>query len=77
MDSSLPSVLINLGNACNVTLQAILYIPFLQEYINKHKEYSKNCYCQYHNDIYKCTLSYIMLYMLDKEITKSLHAGGD
>ena len=53
MDSSLPSGLTNLGNTCfaNTTLQAILRIPLLQEYINKHKEYSKNCYCQYQNDI--------------------------
>ena len=53
MDWSLSSVLTNLGNTCfvNVTLQTILHIAFLQEYINKHKDSSKNCYCQYHNDI--------------------------
>ena len=28
----------------NPTLQAILHTPFLQEYINKHKECSNNCY---------------------------------
>ena len=35
----------------NTTLKTIFHIPLLQEYINKHKECSKNCYCQYHNDI--------------------------
>ena len=54
MDTSLPSGLTNLGNTCfanATTLQTILHIPFLQEYINKHEECSKNCYCQYHNNI--------------------------
>ena len=53
MDSSLPSGLTNLENTCftNAALQTILEITFLQEYINKHKELSKNCYCQYHNNI--------------------------
>ena len=53
MDSSLPSGLTNLGNTCfaNVTLQAILHIPLLQEYINKLEELNKNYYCQFHNDI--------------------------
>ena len=51
--SSLPSGLTNLGNTCfvNVTLQTILHIPLLQEYINKHKECCKNCYYQFNNDI--------------------------
>ena len=49
MDSCLSSGLTNLVNTCfaNTTLQTILHIPLLQEYINKHKECSKNCYCQY------------------------------
>ena len=39
MDSSLPSGLTNLGNTCfaNATIQIILHIPHLQEYINKHE----------------------------------------
>ena len=77
MDSSLPSGLTNLENTCfaNTTFQTILYIPLLQEYINKHEECS---YCQHHNIIY-CTFSYmyIKLHMLDKKIEESLHAGGD
>ena len=27
------------------------HVPLLHEYKNKHEECSKNCYCQYHNDI--------------------------
>ena len=48
-----PSGLTNLWNICfaNATLQAILHIPLQQEYINKHEECCKNCYCQHYNDI--------------------------
>ena len=55
MDSSLNSFSINKYRKhllANATLQAILHnITFPLEYINKYKECSKNCYCQYHNDI--------------------------
>ena len=74
MDSSLPSGLTNLGKIyfANATLQAIHHNPLLQEYINKHKECSKNCYCQYHNDItvLLATLCYIFM------IKRSLQAWG-
>ena len=41
--------LTNLGNTCfaNGSLQLILHILLLQEYINKHEECSMNFYCQY------------------------------
>ena len=44
-------------------LAFILDVPLLQEYINKHKECSKNCYCQYHNyiNIFLATLWYVCL----------------
>ena len=68
----------NLVNTCfaNTTLQTILHLPFLQGYINKHKECSKYCYCQQYHNGYKCTLSYIILYMFNKIIEDSLHVGG-
>ena len=48
MDSSLPSGLKYLGNACftNAILQAILHIPLLQEYINKHDTANRDLHTQ-------------------------------
>ena len=70
MDSTLPSPLTNLGKylLANATLQTILHIPFLQEYINKPKECSKNCYCQYHNDIINVLLATLCFICLIKRL---------
>ena len=61
---------------CKFNSSGNLYLSPIQEYINKHEECSKNCYCQYHNDINVLLATLYCICFIKRLIEESLHAGG-